>query len=48
MVGIGGSFLGGLATEFLVSPKEDWVNLLLAVLGAALLVSIFGRSGRRG
>ena len=46
LVGIGGALIAALATAYLVDPKEDWVNLLLAVLGAAALVSVFGRKPR--
>ena len=44
--GVAGSLLGGLATRYLVDPREDWVAIAIAVGCAALLVAAIapGRS----
>lgn len=48
VAGVLGAFAGGLVVRYLVDPKEDWVGIAIAVLCAAVFVSILspGR-GRR-
>jgi uncharacterized membrane protein YeaQ/YmgE (transglycosylase-associated protein family) len=44
--GIAGSVLGGLVTHYLVDPREDWVEIAIAI-GCAALVVAFLAPGRR-
>jgi uncharacterized membrane protein YeaQ/YmgE (transglycosylase-associated protein family) len=38
LAGIGGSFIAGLISWYLIAKEEPWVGLVLAVLCAAVLV----------
>jgi len=42
LCGIGGALIAGFIGRYIAEPL--WLHLLLAVLGAAVLVGIFGRS----
>lgn len=46
LAGILGSLTGGLVTRYLVEPKADWVEFLIAVILAAVFVAML--APRRG